>query len=1145
MRIETLTLNLFGQFNDKIFDFGKFKHEKPDFHVIFGPNEAGKTTTMEAYLRLLYGFPNKEKYAFLHDRKSLRVSGALETNAKVLGVSRITSRSGSLRDISDNILPETSVLSLLNGFSEDQYRQLLCLDDETIEKGGDEIVNSKGDIGNLLFSAAAGVSDLTAILERYREKTEQLFKKRASSTTIAKLKKELSDVDAKIREVDVSAFAYQGLRKSKEADGNNVSEQRQKVKCLTREHTELKALKGSFVKFNKIEELTEKLQGQDELPQSLEITSEEVFSLHGEQSILVGEEGLFEQEITDLETALTKIDLNPKNSDIASQLENSNERRSRYVTAYLDLPRRRESLDTISREIAIILKELNVGQQTDLDTLIRTAIEQKQIEQNREDVRDSAKSLKKEISEIEDLKSQIAEVQIKIDCNSVCGFEKISTTELFRSYAVDQLLPKHVRATLEVKQAEVSFEEALNSLQNHSKSFDRVPEIVISSEELNLQVKIFENLTLDIEKFKEKKQDISLALSKQTAKKEVITANAGIVDDNTAFVLLEERKSLWETHKDTLDVQSANAFEKSMLSYDNISDNRIKQSTGLASLRNINIEIAEKLSELENVIENLTALEATKFLRSKELKEYQEKLQLKTDLSPSSFLKWVEKQEITIAAEKLLHRVKNEIDPVLITFNNLVLDLKNGLFLKSQDPESIIGEAKLLVIEEEKYSAAQRDLETEKNNFEKQLKKRIKQHENLEKKHKEAQQKWTTLINKMFLGSVEPDLLVSSLKPLSDLSEVNSRKLLVSRQISAMEKDIKQFNEAVAIICQDIGVVQFDNPLETFQKISEMVLEAQGAETKFKDIQDKLEGAKSNSREIKSKINGINRQVLDYSKSFSSHQNIKTPLDLYKTVKLVEEVIRNRDQLAEIKKEVQTALGVSNISEASEKLDNRSLTDIETELSTCSAELTTANRNLEEANSKFGQSKAHHEQITGEDEVAKLVEIKTSLELEIEESVVDYLKIKFGLIVADAAIRKYRDKHRSSMLGATERAFCELTSGAYKGLETQPEGNSEILLAIDKHGASKQAYDLSKGTRFQLYLALRAAAYEQLISKHNSLPFFCDDIFETFDEDRTRSACKLMQHIGTMGQSIYLTHHRHVVDIAREVCGDDVTIHEI
>ena len=90
---------------------------------------------------------------------------------------------------------------------------------------------------------------------------------------------------------------------------------------------------------------------------------------------------------------------------------------------------------------------------------------------------------------------------------------------------------------------------------------------------------------------------------------------------------------------------------------------------------------------------------------------------------------------------------------------------------------------------------------------------------------------------------------------------------------------------------------------------------------------------------------------------------------------------------------------------------------------------------------------------------------------------------------------------------------------------------------------AKQAQDMSKGTRFQLYLALRAAAYEQLAGQGASLPFFCDDIFETFDEERTRSACRVMERVGRRGQAIYLTHHQHVVDIAREVCRDGVQIH--
>ena len=129
------------------------------------------------------------------------------------------------------------------------------------------------------------------------------------------------------------------------------------------------------------------------------------------------------------------------------------------------------------------------------------------------------------------------------------------------------------------------------------------------------------------------------------------------------------------------------------------------------------------------------------------------------------------------------------------------------------------------------------------------------------------------------------------------------------------------------------------------------------------------------------------------------------------------------------------------------------------------------------------------------------------------------------------------------MMQATETAFSELTNGAYSKLQTQIDGSSETLLALDSNGMAKQAQDMSKGTRFQLYLALRAAAYEQLAGQGASLPFFCDDIFETFDEERTRSACRVMERVGRRGQAIYLTHHQHVVDIAREVCRDGVQIH--
>jgi len=63
-----------------------------------------------------------------------------------------------------------------------------------------------------------------------------------------------------------------------------------------------------------------------------------------------------------------------------------------------------------------------------------------------------------------------------------------------------------------------------------------------------------------------------------------------------------------------------------------------------------------------------------------------------------------------------------------------------------------------------------------------------------------------------------------------------------------------------------------------------------------------------------------------------------------------------------------------------------------------------------------------------------------------------------------------------------------------------------------------------------------AETYEQMVAQGVQLPFFCNDVFETFDEDRTHAACRLMERIGRSGQAIYLTHHRHVVEIAKEVC---------
>jgi len=146
--------------------------------------------------------------------------------------------------------------------------------------------------------------------------------------------------------------------------------------------------------------------------------------------------------------------------------------------------------------------------------------------------------------------------------------------------------------------------------------------------------------------------------------------------------------------------------------------------------------------------------------------------------------------------------------------------------------------------------------------------------------------------------------------------------------------------------------------------------------------------------------------------------------------------------------------------------------------------------------------------------------------------------LRLALTGFEIGLRRYREDHRSAMLLRASEAFHRLTLGAYRGLDAQPNGGSEVLMAIPAQGGAKLASDLSKGTRFQLYLALRIAGYHELAKSRAPVPFVADDIMETFDDARAFQAFGLLADMSRTGQVIYLTHHQHLCDLALKACPD-------
>jgi uncharacterized protein YhaN len=183
--------------------------------------------------------------------------------------------------------------------------------------------------------------------------------------------------------------------------------------------------------------------------------------------------------------------------------------------------------------------------------------------------------------------------------------------------------------------------------------------------------------------------------------------------------------------------------------------------------------------------------------------------------------------------------------------------------------------------------------------------------------------------------------------------------------------------------------------------------------------------------------------------------------------------------------------------------------------------------------------------VGADNRVARLEEERETLRLSLQEQTITALSIRLGARAVQEGMRRYRQQHQSAMLSLASEYFTALTHERFRGLLPEQLKNQELLYALPAYGAAKLASELSTGTRFQLYLALRMAAYRHYADTMSPPPFIADDIMETFDDQRTRATLEQFATMSKTGQIIYFTHHRHVVELARSAASGGVTIHEL
>src|ERR1700722_13746001 len=171
MRLLSLELDKFGAFADLRIAF------RPDarLHVVYGLNEAGKSTALAAVGALLFGVPERTPYAS-------RFPGQLRVGAEIAAADgrrlkfwRRKGRKTTLLDRAGDPLPDDALAPFLGGLTQDVFERSFGLDAVKLRAGGDEMLHADGDVGASLLAAASGLRGLSELRRSLDEEADGVF----------------------------------------------------------------------------------------------------------------------------------------------------------------------------------------------------------------------------------------------------------------------------------------------------------------------------------------------------------------------------------------------------------------------------------------------------------------------------------------------------------------------------------------------------------------------------------------------------------------------------------------------------------------------------------------------------------------------------------------------------------------------------------------------------------------------------------------------------------------------------------------------------------------------------------------------------------------------------------------------------------
>ncbi|WP_181408110.1 AAA family ATPase [Pararhizobium mangrovi] len=1152
MRLRRLHLTRFGHFTDHVVDFGEKPPEgEPDFHVVYGLNEAGKTTFLNAVLRLLFRFPRQdvETYAFLHG-SDLEIGAEIEDlPGRPNTVVRRIKAGNALLDAHGERLPDDFFAGALAGLDEAEYRTIFSLDRHSVIEGADDIRRAGGEAGRLLFAAHAGLSHLSSSLDAEDEAARALFLPGGKNQRVPQIKRALKTVEGQIRAAEVTPRDYDRLKREHDEAASARKACEDELRRLeaddreTRRRIEIRDLGRTIVALST--RLERDFAGYPDWPEEPDAPllstlagkvaaadsaiagrHEEIERAGAERAGLLLDEPVVEhaERIAALEplrsTAEGTVNHYQRRFERERELEADMARRLATIVSQPD-GRLDDRLVLTGEDIESL--RAAQGQLGEAETRLTTAQEEEGLATARLDRLGEERSRDPTLAELEE-----------------------ATVDRLRLLGLADIAAAAERAETAIAHRRAAAEEALAGLALAGRAVTMVPETDWTPSAVRAAAERHAECIGEQRNAETALREIDAAIVER--EHALATLEAGIGHEAVDAEASGTRRDVaWRHHRETLDATSADAFAEEMRRHDGVEAVRFERAADLGSVKAMRRDLEERRELRKAAAERAESALANVERAQTDHLETLEGLGLPAGTRREDLVSWLQQAE-TARREELRLFHEREAQAALLDRREEAGEEVRRLMPDLQG----LPDARTLAVAAERLEAhgrateRRRDAERALEEAGRERDRRANERESAAAELADAQALWTETMRRRLPedhGIADPR---AALGVLAEISRKGQDWREVGHRVREMHRDGHAFVEALQRLAGRLSfpTAPFDEPtgddgpqafvgrvqaaLDVERTLRQRLADAHHAQKRDAELVKTIASLRDQIGKTETERAEAAATIERLRERFPETIATEGMAELERVVSTAREATALRTEKAGKERALHEKLA----GEESAPLDVAATffeMDLEGALARLEGEIAETRERRNAASEAFGAARRNLESVSGDDTVAKLEAERAALSSDLTETVLDYARRRMGLSLARNAIDAYRRENRSEMMRVAGEAFARLTRGRYVDLTSRARDGKDVLVARRvEDDAVRRAEEMSEGTRMQLYFALRIAAYRARVASLPACPFLADDIFESFDDYRTEAACGEMRTLGLSGQSIYLTHHADV-----------------